>query len=56
MKVTQTGIKLIELGARIGGDCIITYLINNSIVGVNMSEIAIKLSLGEKFGHGAYAS
>lgn len=32
-----------------GGDCITTHLINSSIVGVNMSEAAIKLALGENY-------
>lgn len=56
MKVSKGGVKLIELGARMGGDSITTYLINNSIIGVNMSEAAIKLSLGEKFELGDYAN
>ena len=56
MKISRRGVKLIELGARMGGDCISTYLINNSIVGTNMSEAAIRLSLGEKIELGAYAN
>lgn len=47
MRITSSGPKLIELGGRMGGDCITTYLINNSIDGINMSEMAIRLALGE---------
>ncbi len=48
IKVTEDGPKMVELGARFGGDCITSYLIDTSMVGVNMIELGIKLSLGEK--------
>lgn len=48
IKITGQGPKMIELGARMGGDCITTHLINNSIEGINMTEAVIKLALGEK--------
>ena len=54
IKVTDEGPKLVELGARMGGDCITTYLINASILGVSMSEEAIRISLGEKRSLGEY--
>lgn len=47
IKITSTGPKLVELGARMGGDCITTHLLNASIEGVNMSEMAINISLGK---------
>jgi len=48
IKVTPNGPKMIELGGRMGGDCITTYLLDNSVKGISMSQIAIKLALGEK--------
>lgn len=47
IKVTQEGPKIVEIGARLGGDCITTHLVPLS-TGVNMVESCIKLSLGEK--------
>lgn len=54
IKVTEDGPKMVELGARMGGDCITTYLVNTSVSGVNMAESAIKLSLGEKLDLNKY--
>lgn len=48
MKLTQDGPKMVELGARMAGDTISTYLINRSVKGINMSEMAIRIALGEK--------
>ena len=48
IKVTDEGPKMVELGARFGGGCITSYLIETSMTGVNMIELGIKLSLGEK--------
>ena len=45
--VTQDGPKMIELGARMGGDCISTHLVDNSVVGIDMAEAMIRLSFGE---------
>lgn len=45
--VTQRGPKIVELGARLGGDCITTHLVPLS-TGVNMVECCIKIALGEK--------
>lgn len=47
IKVTQNGPKIVELGARLGGDCITTHLVPLS-TGVNMVEASIKIALGEK--------
>ncbi len=46
IKVTKDGPKIVELGARLGGDCITTHLVPLS-TGVNMVESAIKIALGE---------
>lgn len=48
MKLTQDGPKMVELGARMAGDTISTYLINRSVKGINMSEMAIRIALGER--------
>ena len=56
MKLTQDGPKMIELGARMAGDTISTYLINRSVKGVNMSEMAIRIALGEKIKIPSYCS
>ena len=48
VKVTSEGVKMVELGARLGGDCISSYLIDNSILGIDMTKAAIKIALGEK--------
>ena len=45
--VTKEGPKIVELGARLGGDCITTHLVPLS-TGVNMVEACIKIALGEK--------
>lgn len=47
IKVTKDGPKIVELGARLGGDCITTHLVPLS-TGVNMVECSIKIALGEK--------
>ena len=47
IKVTEDGPKIVELGARLGGDCITTHLTPLS-TGVNMVECCIKIALGEK--------
>ena len=45
--VTNDGPKIVELGARLGGDCITTHLVPLS-TGVNMVEACIKIALGER--------
>ena len=45
--VTEDGPKIVELGARLGGDCITTHLVPLS-TGVNMVEACIKIALGVK--------
>ena len=47
IKVTKDGPKIVELGARLGGDCITTHLVPLS-TGVNMVEASIRIALGEK--------
>ena len=47
IKVTKDGPKIVELGARLGGDCITTHLVPLS-TGVNMVEQSIRIALGEK--------
>lgn len=47
IKVTKDGPKVVELGARLGGDNITTYLVPLS-TGVNMVECCIKIALAEK--------
>jgi len=44
--VTASGPKLVELGARLGGDCITTHLVPLS-TGIDMVKASIKLALGE---------
>ena len=44
--VTNEGPKIVELGARLGGDCITTHLVPLS-TGVDMVECCIKIALGE---------
>ena len=46
IKVTRDGPKIVELGARLGGDCITTHLVPLS-TGVNMVENNILIALGE---------
>lgn len=45
--VTKDGPKIVEIGARLGGDCITTHLVPFS-TGVNMVEACIRIALGEK--------
>ncbi|MBE7028345.1 MAG: ATP-grasp domain-containing protein [Ruminococcaceae bacterium] len=45
--VTSEGPKMIELGARMGGDCITTHLVPLS-TGIDMVEATIKCALGEE--------
>ena len=47
VKVTRDGPRIVELGARLGGDCITTHLVPLS-TGVDMVECSIKIALGEK--------
>lgn len=47
IKITKDGPKIVEIGARLGGDNITTYLTPLS-TGVDMVECCIKISLGEK--------
>lgn len=47
IKITKAGPKIVELGARLGGDNITTHLTPLS-TGVNMVENVIKIALGEK--------
>ena len=44
--VTEQGPKVVELGARLGGDCITTHLVPLS-TGVDMVECCIRIALGE---------
>ncbi len=46
LKVTPSGVKVVEIGARLGGDNITTHLVPLS-TGVNMVEACILLALGE---------
>ena len=39
---------MVELGARLGGDCITTYLLENTVSGINMAQAAIEFALGLK--------
>lgn len=45
--VTAEGPKIVELGARLGGDCITTHLVPLS-TGVDMVEACIRIALGER--------
>lgn len=47
IKLTDSGPKMIELGARLGGDCISTYLLETSVDGASLAEIAIHIALGD---------
>lgn len=47
IRVTNDGPKIVELGARLGGDCIATHLVPLS-TGVDMVECCIRIALGEK--------
>ena len=46
IKITKNGPKIVEIGARLGGDNITTHLVPYS-TGVNMVEACIRLSIGE---------
>lgn len=46
IKLTSTGPKIVEIGARLGGDCITTHLVPLS-TGINMVEANIRIALGE---------
>lgn len=52
--ITENGPKMVELGARLGGDCITSYLINESVSGINMTEAALKQCLGIKLDMVSY--
>ncbi len=45
--LTENGPKMVELGARMGGDCITTHLVPLS-TGIDMTEATIKIACGEK--------
>ncbi len=45
--VTSEGPKIVELGARLGGDCITTHLVPLS-TGIDMVECCIKIAISEK--------
>jgi biotin carboxylase len=45
--VSAEGPKIVELGARLGGDCITTHLVPLS-TGIDMVECCLKIALGEK--------
>ena len=48
MILTKDGPKMVELGARMGGDCITTHLVPLS-TGIDMVGCTIKLACGERF-------
>lgn len=54
--LTADGPKMVELGARLGGDCITSYLIDGSITGIDMTKAAIKLALGERLQSLSYSN
>ena len=45
--LTENGPKMVELGARMGGDCITTHLVPLS-TGIDMIEATIRIACGEK--------
>jgi biotin carboxylase len=47
MIVTHDGPKVVELGARLGGDCITTHLVPLS-TGIDMIKNCIRIALGER--------
>lgn len=47
VKLTKRGPKIVEIGARLGGDFISSYLVMNSC-GVNMDKAAIQVAIGIK--------
>lgn len=46
LKITPSGVKVVEIGARLGGDNITTHLVPLS-TGINMVEACIKIAIGE---------
>lgn len=50
IKVTKNGPKIVELGARLGGDCITTHLVPLS-TGVDMVECCINIALGKEIDY-----
>lgn len=50
IKVTKDGPKIVELGARLGGDCITTHLVPLS-TGVDMVECCINIALGKSIDY-----
>lgn len=46
LKVTPAGVKVVEIGARLGGDCITTHLVPLS-TGVDMVGICVGIAVGE---------
>lgn len=48
--LTENGPKMVELGARCGGGWITSYLIDNSVTGVDFVETMILLALGVQIG------
>ena len=46
IKVTDEGPKMVELGSRLGGDYITSYLLENSVYGISLTRSAIELALG----------
>ena len=47
IKITPAGPKMVELGARFGGGCISTYMLDTSVSGVCYTEAAIQMALGQ---------
>lgn len=47
VKLTKNGPKMVEIGARLGGDFISSFLVKNSC-GVDMDKAAVQVALGEK--------
>lgn len=53
--LTSEGPKMVELGARLGGDWITSHLIWNSVSGIDMVETMIKQALGEELSALSYS-
>lgn len=47
MKITKDGIKIVEIGPRLGGDFITSHLTPLS-TGINMEELLVKIAVGDK--------
>ena len=47
VKVTKNGPKIVEIGARLGGDCITTHLVPLS-TGIDMVECCIEIAMGKR--------